>query len=106
LEKKPALAAHEDSAAATRECGPRARLAFTLPSLGLKYRQESSRAARSMLHCPNESRPVHVEPEHNSFFVDAILRVANDWLIRDYVQFLPNPYTCGDCGAQAFDDEE
>ena len=59
-----------------------------------------------MLHCPNEGRPEHLEPERNSFFVDAIMRVDNDWLIRDYVMFLPNPYTCGDCGARALDDEE
>jgi hypothetical protein len=59
-----------------------------------------------MLHCPNEAQPAHAEPESNSFFVDAIVRVANDWLIRDYVEFLPNPYTCGDCGSRAFDDEE
>jgi hypothetical protein len=59
-----------------------------------------------MLHCPNEARPDHAEPENHTFFVEALLRVANDWLIRDYVMFLPNPYTCGDCGARAFDDEE
>ena len=59
-----------------------------------------------MLHCLNEARPEHAEPEVTWFFVDAIVRVSNDWLIRDYVEFLPNPYTCGDCGAHAFDDEE
>jgi hypothetical protein len=59
-----------------------------------------------MLHCPNQTKPDHAEPKSNSFFVDAVVRVANDWLIRDYVEFLPNPYTCGDCGAGAFDDEE
>ena len=59
-----------------------------------------------MLRCPNEGKASHADPDSTSFFVDAVVRVTNDWLIREYVEFRPAPFSCGDCGAEAFEVED
>lgn len=57
-----------------------------------------------MLHCPNENEPAHPENANIRFFAEAIVEMGSDFLVEEFVQFLPVPANCGHCMALAFDD--
>lgn len=59
-----------------------------------------------MLHCPNENEPWHSPQDQTRFLAEAVVRVGHDWLIEEYVEFLPTPANCGECMAEAYDDGE
>ena len=57
-----------------------------------------------MLHCPNESKPFHPPNSQIRFFAEAIVELGSNFLVQEFVEFLPTPANCGHCMSAAYDD--